>query len=325
MATDPSRTPRLDGATLQVVSGPAREPALAAFAFAEAGGAVLRVGLDFLGGDLLCESWLVDRPVASGQADGVSWRQAGELLLLSWDVEDDSTVDPAELADRAYGRLIAQARQQGCPHLLRAWNFMPAINQGEGDSERYRRFCLGRARSLEQVGIDAPGLCAGTAIGGDDPRLRVFILAGRQPGINIENPRQISAYRYPRIYGPRSPSFARATALPQPGGQVLLMISGTASVVGHRTLHEGDLIGQLKEIESNFHSLLSESASRLGRGKLVRFGAGSLLRVYLRRAEDWPATRDFLAQAWPKVPVVALRGDICRSDLLVEIEAVCVG
>jgi len=155
--------------------------------------------------------------------------------------------------------------------------------------------------------------------------MRIFLLTGSRPGINIENPRQVSAYRYPRIYGPRSPSFARATALPQPDGQMLLMISGTASVVGHETLHEGDLIAQLDEIERNLRALLGESAARLARPGLKTFGPDALLRAYVRYRDDWPAVRDHLARAWPGVSVVGLEGDICRTDLLVEIEAVCAG
>ena len=140
--------------------------------------------------------------------------------------------------------------------------------------------------------------------------------------MNIENPRQVSAYRYPRRYGPRSPSFARATAVAGPDGSTLLMISGTASVVGHRTLHEGDVDAQLEEVIRNLETLLSESASQLGRPGLAEFDEASLLRVYLRHAEDWPAIERRLRQRWPGVHLAGLRGDVCRADLLVEIEAV---
>ncbi|TVQ29161.1 MAG: hypothetical protein EA370_15680 [Wenzhouxiangella sp.] len=326
MASDPRYGPRLDGVTLTVRPGLTIDTqSLAAFDF----NAILtdgcQVGLPFLGGSLGAELWQVDREVSCGVDDEVSWRQAGDLLFLSWQVPDDGSVDPCRLAEAGYTRLLEFARRRQLPCLLRAWNFMPDINLGQGDEERYRRFCLGRARTLEDSGVHVPELCAGTAIGGRDPMLRIFILAGSRPGINIENPRQVSAYRYPRIYGPRSPSFARATALPQPDGSMLLMISGTASVVGHRTVHEGDLVAQLDEIERNLRSLLSESAARLARPQLADFGPGSLLRAYVRHAADWPAVRDHLARAWPEVPVVGLEGDICRADLLVEIEAVCAG
>lgn len=280
------------------------------------------LGLDCLGGSLQQEIWQVSAAGSEGREGDIVWRQAGDLLYLECVVPDDGQDDPADRAEQAYRQLTDVAAERGRSRLLRAWNYMPAINEGVGDQERYRRFCLGRARALEAAGIDASELCAGTAIGGDDPCLRVMILCGTAPGINIENPRQVSAWEYPRIYGPRSPSFARATALPDADGGMLLMISGTASVVGHQTLHEGDLDAQIEEIRLNLDALLAESATRLNRPALQSFGPETLVRVYVRHAEHWPRIESRLADIWPAVPMVGLRGDICRADLLLEVEAV---
>jgi chorismate lyase / 3-hydroxybenzoate synthase len=280
------------------------------------------LGLAFLGGELVHELWQSNGELSQGQEGDVHWRRVGQLLYLECVLPDDGLVDPALLAEQAYQQLLAVASAQACPNLLRAWNYMAGINQGEGDQERYRRFCLGRARALESAGIDEPALCAGTAIGGDDPNLRIMLLAGSEAGINIENPRQVSAYHYPRIYGPRSPSFARATALPRSDGQALLMISGTASVVGHKTLHEGDLEAQIEEIRLNLDALLAESARRLNRPGLASFNEQSLVRVYVRHAADWPRIEARMAEIWPGVPLAGLLGDICRADLLLEVEAV---
>ena len=298
---------------------------LARFDFSESATGIASIGLERLGGSVERECWRVDEPVVAGRDGGVDWWQAGDALFLACLHPDDGTGDAAELSEACYGELLGVARERGCSHLLRAWNYLPAINRGQGDQERYRRFCLGRGHALETLSIGEDDLCAGTAIGGDDPHLRVFALAGTQPGLHIENPRQLSAYRYPRAYGPRSPSFARATALPRSDGSMLLMISGTASVVGHETLHAGDVDGQLDEIVVNLNALLAESVMRLGRPALGQFGAHSLLRVYVRRAEDWPRVAARLEKAWPETPRVGLRGDVCRSDLLVEIEAVTAG
>src|SRR3546814_12443298 len=93
-----------------------------------------------------------------------------------------------------------------------------AITFGDGDAERYREFCVGRARGLGD--FDTHALPAATAIGRcDDARVvQVYWLAARTPGMPVENPRQVSAYRYPRQYGPQQPSFARAM-LPPPGSR----------------------------------------------------------------------------------------------------------
>ena len=299
--------------------------ALMRFAFDDPRPGFDRIGLELLGGDQVEEHWQIPAKAESGRHGDLRFCRADHLLYIACECADDGHTDPAGMTEMLYGKILALAKLQGCPTLIRAWNFMPAINHGEDDNERYRRFCLGRARALEAAGIGDRELCAGTAIGGDDPHLRVMVLAGRHGGINIENPRQVSAYRYPRIYGPRSPSFARATAIGQPDGSAFLMISGTASVVGHRTLHEGDREAQTAEIIVNLETVLKESAQRLRRPALGEFGAHSLLRAYVRHAEHWPQVREQLRSAWPDTPVIGFRGDICRSDLLVEIEAVTSG
>ena len=114
------------------------------------------------------------------------------------------------IRDSAYANLSVFVRTRGFPHLLRSWNYLDAITEGEGDAERYRRFCVGRAAGLGEVQIGT--LPAATAIGRCDGvrTLQVYWLAARRPGTPVENPRQVSAYRYPRQYGPQSPSFARA-------------------------------------------------------------------------------------------------------------------
>lgn len=299
--------------------------ALLGFALARPQPGLAGCGLAWLGGDLREECWYADAAVTTGAVGDISWRRAGELLFLALEQPDDPASDPNQAVEAAYGRLLSVAAEAGCRQLLRAWNYLPAINEGDGDAERYRRFCLGRAAALEKAGYGERELCAGTAIGGDEPRLRIYLLCAPEPGINIENPRQVSAFRYPREYGPRSPSFARATAVGGRGDSALLMISGTASVVGHRTLHIGDVEAQLAEVVRNLETLLSEAAGQLGRPGLGDFDADSLLRVYLRHAGDWPLVEQRLRARWPEARLAGLRGDVCRRDLLVEIEAVSRG
>jgi hypothetical protein len=61
------------------------------------------------------------------------------------------------------------------------------------------------------------------------------------------------------------------------------------------------------------------------RPALGAFHRGSLLRAYVRRPEDWPSVERRVRQRWPEARLCGLRGDICRGNLLVEIEAVTHG
>src|SRR3546814_14768858 len=75
------------------------------------------------------------------------------------------------------------------------WNFLAQINVGAEDHERYRQFSAGRNRALALKPDFERALPAATAIGMLEPGLVIYFLAGKQPGLPIENPRQVSAFR----------------------------------------------------------------------------------------------------------------------------------
>ena len=85
--------------------------------------------------------------------------------------------DICEAAVRAYEALVGFQTDHPTPYLLRVWNYLDAITQGDGDAERYREFCVGRARGLGR--FDPSGLPAATAIGRCDGRrtLQVYWLS----------------------------------------------------------------------------------------------------------------------------------------------------
>ncbi len=281
----------------------------------------LQVGLQPDGAPRL-EVWRSTGTVRSGrEADGLAWASDGALMFGALQIDESRHGGILEAGEHAYARLLSALPGQGYPHLLRIWNYLDAITDGDGDDERYRQFCVGRARGLGT--FDTSNLPAATAIGrcDDARRIQVYWLTARTPGTPVENPRQVSAYRYPRQYGPQAPSFARAM-LPPDGSAMPLMLSGTASVVGHASIHEGELLAQLDETFANFDALLA--SAREGRPALPpAFGAGTRLKVYVRDAEDLPVVAEALdARFGDRVPRVLLHAAICRRELALEIDGV---
>ncbi|MBE2294427.1 MAG: hypothetical protein IAF00_05725, partial [Phycisphaerales bacterium] len=187
-----------------------------------------------LGGAATAEVWLSAQPVRTGVTHGVSHVGNDELLFLQLHLDEYASDALQALTALAYQRLLATMRALGYPHLLRVWNYFPAINQEYGDLERYRAFCVGRHQVLTaELAEFETHLPAASALGTDVPDLRLYALASRTAGIQIENPRQTSAFRYPSQYGPRSPSFSRAILQAWGKRQHHLYISGTASIVGY--------------------------------------------------------------------------------------------
>lgn len=267
------------------------------------------------------ELWLSELPVRHGWDDGIGWSENGEMLVLQLRLEESGLQPLADGVHAAYRRIAGIVAARGYPELWRVWHYLGEINQGEGDGERYRQFCVGRYRALDDHNGFEARLPAASAIGARGGGLSIFALAGKLPGLQVENPRQVSAFRYPRAYGPRSPSFSRATLLPFADGPRLL-VSGTASIVGHATAHAGDTLAQLRQTAANLEALLAHAVhTQLPGRRAAEFAAESYI-VYLRHDEDLPQVLPELRRLFNDTPLQVLAGDVCRPELLIEIEAV---
>ncbi len=279
----------------------------------------LHVALPALG-DPPYECWSVDADVWHGRDDGIAWSSAGGLQFGALEIADAGDIQAASM--QAYARLQAWLAHGNHPHVLRIWNYLDAITAGGGDEERYRRFCVGRARG---IGRDlAPELLpAATAIGHPLPtgRFQLYWLAASEPGTPLENPRQTQAWRYPRQYGPQAPGFARAL-LPPDDSAMPLLLSGTAAVVGHASQHSDSLTEQLDETLANLESIIA--TARTHRPSLAaHLNAQSRLKVYVRDAASMEYVEQLLhTRLADDVPRIILQGAVCRRELSVEIDGV---
>lgn len=277
----------------------------------------IHVSLAQLGAPALAEVWRSRLPVVRGGDHELGWACNGDVLLGHLRLGEGEIADLDRATTCAYRRIDEVMASQGYPFALRMWNFLPHINHGEGDAERYRQFSRGRFNALASKSGFEAALPAATAIGTRNGGLTICFLAAREPGEQVENPRQVSAFRYPAAYGPTSPSFSRANLKHWADG-IHLFVSGTASVVGHRSMHPGDPLAQLDETHHNMAAVLQRAAHLKPTAGPFRTAA---LKIYVRHAEDWPLlmprVRDLFGS---DTPIIALAGDICRRDLLLEIE-----
>jgi len=293
----------------------AQPDVLAVLGFGTAATAALpgyvHVDLEAIDSEARVEVWRGRAGVRHGCNGALRWSTDGDYTFAALDVAESEHGGIGPAARHAYAVLEQWCRAAPERHVLRIWNYLDAINEGEGDAERYRQFCAGRAAGMQ--GLFQAGYPAATAIGrrSDRRTLQLYWLAARLPGQPLENPRQLSAWRYPRQYGPKAPNFARAMRSPALHPQTY--ISGTAAIVGHTSHHAFDCLAQLDETLMNLDSLLGGDA---------QFGANSLLKVYLRRTQDADTVRARLRERLRDTPVLLLCGDVCRAELLVEIDGV---
>jgi len=232
--------------------------------------------------------------------------------------------------------VLAQAGS-GFEHVVRTWFYLGGITEPGTDTQRYQE--LNRARTEFYQGIHfcramadphiPHGLYpASTGIGmaGASLMASCLTLQTQRPDallLPLENPQQTPAYAYHPRYSPQSPKFSRAMALVL-GQYVTTWISGTASIVNSESRHPGDIAGQTEQTLDNIERLLApENFAFHGlRNAGAHLRDLAKVRVYLKRPEDFGPCREICLRRLGPVPAIYAVADICRPELLVEIEGV---
>jgi chorismate lyase/3-hydroxybenzoate synthase len=277
------------------------------------------VDMPVLNDESMFEVWTSDQPVLREDAGELASARNKDILFGCLQMKLDCRLDAATYL--AYRRIFDFIDSRGYGHLLRVWNYIPQINADADGLERYLRFNVGRheafAANGRVIGTDTPAACA---LGSRGAHLVIYFLAAKQTGQRVENPRQTSAFHYPAQYGPRSPIFARAMLM-KTNGKPLLFVSGTASIVGHETLHIGNAPAQARETIANILAVMAQA--RLAGLDAASANPNLQLKTYLRHPHDLAMVRNCLQQAFgPATNALYLQADICRADLLLEVEAV---
>jgi enamine deaminase RidA (YjgF/YER057c/UK114 family) len=239
----------------------------------------------------------------------------------------------------ALSRLRASLTQAGSSleQVVRTWFYLGGITAPEGDHQRYQELNRARTDFYQDVRFHCSLLDptaprgvypASTGIGmaGAGLVLSCLALQTRRDDVfllPLENPQQTPAYAYHPKYSPQSPKFSRAVALVL-GDYVTTWISGTASIVNSETCHVGDVEKQTEQTIDNIERLIArENFAMHGvPGAGARLHDVAKIRVYLKRAQDVAKCRAICQRRFGPVPVIYAVADICRPDLLVEIEGV---
>ncbi len=264
---------------------------------------------------------------------GVTWVHCAHVRPAT----DSSAVYDRTLS--AFQQMAAMLQKAGVSyeHVIRTWLYLGDIVGMEGDVQRYME--MNRARSdfyqnicfrpaRRPAGFDTVVYPASTGIGaeGRDIVMSCIALDTARDDIlamPLENPLQRSAFDYSPCYGLKSPKFCRAMAL-SCGRFATILISGTASITNEETQFIGDVAGQTHQTLDNIEALISKyNLARHGMPGLGTTLEGlAIARVYVKRKEDYPAVREVCEKRLGEVPTVYAVADVCRPELLVEIEGI---
>lgn len=209
--------------------------------------------------------------------------------------------------------------------IVRFWNYIPDINSLGNTEEKYREFCRGRENAFLEYSVKLRGTYpAATGIGCKGKQLCVSMLAVNKQMIvkSLENPNQIPAYQYPTRYGLSTPKFSRATYIKNKN-ESYIFISGTASIIGADTVYIDNVEMQTETTIENIFELISEDNLKKYNIDNISFIQNlKLIIVYIKNWKDYLVVKKICEKRFDQIQVLYLQNDICRKDLLVEIEAV---
>lgn len=278
------------------------------------------------------------RPPLAGTNLRITARE--RAALVTFEVPAAAAMDDARLREVVDLGYCALARVMRARSLfpLRFWNFVPGIGEaGPSGLCAYEVFNQARCEAFVRPEVAALGEGARVSASAVDPRggdFSIHVLAGDCVPEPIDNPRQIEPHAYSARYGPVPPRFARGVKVPptlvEELGFPRALISGTASIVGEETRHPGDLGAQLLETAVNLATVALAAGgpvdprpvgAPLDDALAEALGGYAHLRVYLPRSEDESTLLDWIdAHFSLEAPPEIVNADLCRTDLLVEVE-----
>ena len=295
------------------------------------------------GAALIIEAWAIGGPdvrleefgrhAVAWSHDGARWVHCGDIAAAD---HPEGVYAQSSIALQRMGRALRDAGAS-LENVVRTWFYLGQIVGEDGETQRYKE--LNRARTDFYNGVTFQSRLlqepnaqafypASTGIGMDGRGLSASCLALQTTRedvrlLALENPQQTPAYTYHPRYSPQSPKFSRAMALAL-GHSITTWVSGTASIVNSESQHEGSPERQTEQTIENIERLISagnfKSHGMPGAGATLHDLAKA--RVYVKRPEDFDAVRSVCLRRFGPVPVVYVVADVCRPELLVEIEGV---
>jgi enamine deaminase RidA (YjgF/YER057c/UK114 family) len=265
--------------------------------------------------------------------NGVSWYHCSQIMPSQ---KSGSVYDGSLDAFKKMSDMLA-SQGVGMDQVIRTWLYLGDIVGPEGDTQRYKELNRARTDFFRDIDFGAGRLAEGfrgrmfpasTGIGTSDRNIvmsciAVDAAAGEILLMPLENPKQTAAFDYNIQYGPESPKFCRAMAFAS-GKCATIFISGTASITDSETRWIGDVEKQTHQTLDNIEALIGEANFRQHGwpGFGTKLDDLAHLRVYIKHPQDYQRTRAVCEERLGLVPTVYAVGDVCRDDLLVEIEGV---
>lgn len=244
-----------------------------------------------------------------------------EELLTEGIIPDDISQSTYRQAENIFGTItqILDEADFSLNDIYRQWNYIEGITRITGGRQNYQEFNDARSKFYQQADWNN-GYPAATGIGQSMGGVMIELAAQKGNGcLNraIDNPMQISAHNYSKnvlagnLEQKTTPKFERARIV---GNNIF--ISGTAAIKGEESLHSGNIEMQTAATMKIMNHLVSKGNIPLPCTD-VHYDH---LRIYIKNETDLDTVREYMQEHYPAIKKNYLVADICRPELLIEIE-----
>ena len=279
--------------------------------------------------------------ISTEQQDGVCYGkiECGEesLLFIEGIAATDFTNSVKQQSQEVFSRLdaILSAHNFSVSDIVRQWNYIGSIVACREEKQNYQEFNDARTIYYSQ-GQWQNGYPAATGIGASGEGIIVGCIAfkcnddNRRAIYPIDNPLQVAAHVYSKQVlidktegaMKSTPKFERAKLIETQRG-ACCFVSGTAAIRGEQSAAKLDAKEQaIMTIENIEHLVSPENLQRhFCKPYNLKYAQ---IQTFIKHAEDFEQVKSVVDKAYPELTVLYSIADVCRSELLVEIEGILI-
>ena len=276
---------------------------------------ILSVGMKSIKGKNLYEVWEVQDEVKRDKYNNINIAKNKNCLFGSVLIDKKGSYEEIKLKVQKKYSDFFEISNKNNMSIVKIWHYFPELLKLYPDKKtNYSLLCEAREVIYKEL-YDNSNFPAATVIGIEGDKILIYFFAAACENYDvIENNRQVSSYNYPQNIFSEKPMFSRAVGFSFTDEACKkIMISGTASIKGYQSMHDSDVIKQLKEALKNYKTFAK-----------LESNPSNICRVYLSKyqKDNYLSVIDELEICFGSNQYVLLLGDICRKELLVEIEGI---
>ncbi len=297
------------------------------------------------GGKYVAEVEMIDAKLTFKELNGVRYiitEDEESKSLVVCGVRSSVKESIREQSDRLFIKLaeILKKEEFVVSDIIRQWNYIPQIVAVDQDNyQHYQAFNDSRTAFYRSGDWSKCGYPAATGIGMDCGAVTVDIVAVKYNAnsqykiVPIDNDLQRAAHVYSQqvligaqmdeIEGCSTPKFERAKAVGCKQHGYKCYISGTAAIRGEASMDSKDAAMHTIQTMENVEHLISDhTCEKYG----IELGCSQreiiASRTYVKNPSDTEKIKAEVDNRWSDTSAIYLKADVCRDELLVEIEAI---